>query len=147
MKLSYILESRENLLDKVYIFQQEDWLDPEINIEDAHKHFTMGYTQDTAPGITPVAALVSDVRRLKPNSDDVRYKVKMKLEDFIRNCVEFGNDPYHILSVVKQAGGPDAAKAAYEFMKNPDNNLKVAMIGSDGNGTIRTDSYNAKLDL
>ena len=145
MKLRSIYESLDHLLDKQFDFHQKNWLDPDVPVEMADDHFTYMFQKDPPPGITPINAVVSDVQAI--GDDYVTYKVRMTLEDYIRNNIEYGNDPYDILKDIKLYCGPDAVKAAYKFMKNQDNSFKVARIGSDGDGGINYDSYNAKIDF
>jgi len=146
MKLRQISESNNQILDHVFVFKGNSWLDPDVPLEQAAAHFTEMFRSDPPPGITPVKAAVGNVVPSGEDDDMVTYDIKMSLEDFIRNSIEYGIDPYEILKDVKQYAGSAAAKVAYEFMKN-DNDFKVARIGKDEEGHIKHDSYNAKLDL
>ena len=145
MRLRLICES-SNILDRLAVFQVTLWADPDIPKEDLADDFTRQFTSDPPPGITPVDA---DVVRVDFESEDkdglIQAYVRMTIEDYIRNSIEYGNEPYTILGEIKRAAGPEAAAAAHQFMQTaPD--LKVARLGV-ADGEISADNWPTQVNL
>lgn len=145
MKLRQICES-SSILDRLAVFKVHLWADPDVPKEDLADDFTKLFVSEPPPGITPIPA---DVVRIDWDSQDendlIEVYVRMTIEDYIRNSVEYDNDPYSILGEIKRAAGPEAATAAHEFMRTA-TDLRVARVGMSDGG-ISGDSWPAQANL
>lgn len=127
-----------SVLSNIYTFTVQAWLDPTIKPENALSELTKDFTTSTPRGITSIKARVIDVSE-RGVDDIVTIKLKTDLESFIRNSIEYGDDPYEILSIVKRDAGPEAAKAAHEFMVEMADDLKTAEFSNDEEGNVSVD--------
>lgn len=124
-------------LDVIADFKIRMWAD--LEEPDLKHSFQEMFTVDPPPGITPIDGQVVDVS--EPDADDmVIVTLRTSVEDFVRNSVEYDNDPYFILDEVKKFAGPAAASAAYQFMSDDANDLRIAMLKSDDGG-LDADSW------
>lgn len=150
MKLSsihLIKESAEDVLGDIYTFEMQTWIDDEVPPEQQLDYLTKGFTQDPPPGISPVEAQVVKIGQTDEDGLTT-IAVRMSVEDFIRNSIEYDIEPYEVLNRIKQSAGGEVAKVAYEFMKNPDSNLRIAMLGKDAqDGTFSADNWPTQPDL
>ncbi len=117
----------------------DESVDPVKDCEDFFK--------DPPPGIDPI----HDIKIVKiepdgvPELDMVLVHVEMSAESFIRNCVQYGVDPYCILEKVKAACGADVAREAITFLEEAD--LTVAIIRKTVEGYIEGDQWPKRPEL
>jgi len=145
MKLYQLTEST-NLLDQIATFKVVLWPDPQMPKKEIVNNFTAFFAKDPPPGITSVKARVIRVDWDSMGEDGLLdVYVRMTIENYIRNSVEYDNDPYSILQNVKEAAGTASAEAAHKFMQTA-SDLKVARIGMS-DGEMSSDSWPTKPNL
>lgn len=132
MKLNSISESEsDDILDTVGDFNVILWMEEG---QPLHNTFT-----DPPPGIDPIEAVV--VSHGEPDEDGIVHAVaRMRLGDYIKNSVQYDEDPYDVLQSVKNSLGQQAAAAAVEYMRTGD--FTVAQLGADS-----VDNYPTRPDL
>jgi hypothetical protein len=136
-KLSLIFESLEDkkLLSGQANFETLLLYEPELKSmsnDEALDYFTKQFTTNPSPGVSPINAKVIKINEV---DEDGLVKVifRTSIEEFIRNSIEYGIDPYEILNSIKKFTGNQAiVAAANRFMRDKSNNFKVAKIGQDG---------------
>ena len=72
------------------------------------------FFSEPPPNITPIPPNEAKIVHVgEPKEDDlIEVIAQMSLENYIRNCIEYDNEPYYVLEQVKQHMGPEFAKIA-----------------------------------
>ncbi len=117
------------MLDEVFEFVIETGCGDEVEAQ--------AYFDDPPPGIDPVDCVVI-------GQEGLFTRVEMKLEDFVRNSIQFDEDPYDVLRAVRDDAGAEAAAAATEFLKT--NEFTVAHLDTT-EGSIKSDQLPTNPDM
>jgi len=146
MKLHDLHESSDPL-DRVAEFKVVSWVELGTPPEGWLDEIQRSYTDDPPPAITPINARVLELG--EPDEDGIiPAVVRMTVRDFIKNSVEYGEDPYDILNAIKNVTDEQTAAAAHAFISNESSGLRVARIGHDTVAdTPTSDNWPASPDL
>ena len=97
---------------------------------------------DPGPGVDPIEANVVNAAF---DGDDVIIDVILDPKDYIRQAIQFGEDPYEILSEFKGQLSSEEFKEIYQWLKTDEFN--IAHIARDMSGDLDVTQIPSRPDL
>lgn len=125
-------------LDKIYTLTWSMTLvgDEDFDLEDKPavcEYWRKFFAEEPPPGITPIENIEVTDFSGPDAQDNLLLTIKVSLRDFINSSVEYGTDPYEILTDIKKAADQATTQLAAQYLADETQDHKIAMlwIGAD----------------